>query len=120
MAITVRVVRFDARDPHALAAFWAGATEGEIASEWPTYVVVRRRGGECPSLGFQQVAEGKVVKNRLHLDLSADDLMTEIDRLVGLGASVLERQDNGFHRWVVLRDPEGNEFCVSEHAAERC
>ncbi len=120
MAINVKVVRFDCRDAKVLAAFWAGATGGEIAAEWPSYVVVRRPGGECPQLGFQQVAEGKVVKNRVHLDLAADDLGAEIDRLVGLGAGILDRQDNGFHQWVVLRDPEGNEFCVSQHAAGSC
>jgi predicted enzyme related to lactoylglutathione lyase len=57
-------------------------------------------------LFFQRVTEPKSVKNRVHLDLSCADLATELDRVVGLGARVLARHEG----WVVLADPEGNEF----------
>jgi hypothetical protein len=68
------------------------------------------------------VPEGKVVKNRLHLDLQPTDRTRdeEVDRVVGLGATVLA-DHRGPKRtgWIVLADPEGNEFCVNTSPAER-
>jgi predicted enzyme related to lactoylglutathione lyase len=58
---------------------------------------------------FTRVPEPKSVKNRLHIDLHADDIPTEVDRLTSLGARVLARQETH----VVLADPEGNEFCLT-------
>ena len=57
---------------------------------------------------FQWVAESKLVKNRVHLDLTVTDTGAEVDRLTGLGARVLARRE----RWVTIADPEGNEFDV--------
>jgi predicted enzyme related to lactoylglutathione lyase len=65
--------------------------------------------GPRPRLFFQLVPESKVVKNRLHLDLSADDPAAEIARLTELGATVVAEHE----RWTVMADPDGNEFCVS-------
>ncbi len=113
MSVSARVVTFDCRDAGGLAQFWAEVLHGDVEEEWPSYVVVRTATAGGVLFGFQQVAEGKVVKNRVHVDLVADDLALEIDRLVGLGAAVVDRQDNGFLRWTVLHDPEGNEFCLS-------
>ena len=58
--------------------------------------------------------DGKVVKNRVHLDLTAgaDERDAEIDRLVALGASRVDIGQTGNESWTVLADPEGNEFCV--------
>ncbi|WP_420855842.1 VOC family protein [Thermoactinospora rubra] len=61
-----------------------------------------------PRLWFQRVPEAKTVKNRVHLDLRSDDLEAEVRRLVELGARELARHED----WVVLADPEGNEFCL--------
>jgi hypothetical protein len=63
---------------------------------------------------FQTVPEAKVGKNRLHLDLNvgADRRDAEVERLLGLGASLVGRYDEPEGRWVTLTDPEGNEFCV--------
>ena len=63
-----------------------------------------------PRLWFQRVPEPKQLKNRVHLDLRADDVEGELDRLVALGARPLQDQPNG--DLVVLVDPEGNEFCL--------
>ena len=71
-------------------------------------VLVEAPGVE-PRLFFQRVAEAKVVKNRMHLDLVCADLAAESTRLVELGASVATTQP----AWIVLRDPEGNELCLS-------
>jgi predicted enzyme related to lactoylglutathione lyase len=60
---------------------------------------------------LQPVSEGKVVKNRVHVDLGTSDAAAETDRLVSLGAMVLNVfEEDGKHRWTTLADPEGNEF----------
>ncbi|NNN36474.1 VOC family protein [Streptomyces sp. S3(2020)] len=63
---------------------------------------------------FQRVPEEKAVKNRLHLDLHPGDgkRASEVERLTGLGASVLREVREAGGEWVVMADPEGNEFCV--------
>ena len=62
---------------------------------------------------FQQVPEPKVVKNRAHIDFDAGDVEAEVERLVGLGGSVVARHNLGDFRWTIVADPEGNEFCVT-------
>ncbi len=64
---------------------------------------------------FQQVPEGKTVKNRLHLDIRTgpDETDTVVAALARRGATELHRGQEGPHRWVTMTDPEGNEFCVS-------
>jgi predicted enzyme related to lactoylglutathione lyase len=62
---------------------------------------------------FQLVPEPKVAKNRAHIDFDAGDLAAEVERLVGLGGSVLAEHSLGTFRWTVVADPEGNEFCVT-------
>ena len=67
-----------------------------------------------PRLLFQQVPEGKQVKNRIHLDVVAgDDRESVIARCIELGATKLWDGEQGPHTWVTLADPEGNEFCVA-------
>ena len=98
----------DCHDPVAQAAFWAAALG---------YHLVRteqvRQAPAAPTLVFVTVPETKTVKNRLHLDLRPVDRSheAEVERLIGLGA---RRADVGQGEvpWVVLADPEGNEFCV--------
>ena len=64
------------------------------------------------TLLFQRVPEGKIVKNRVHMDLAATDMAAEVERLTALGARRLrELQEMGAH-WTVMIDPVGNEFCV--------
>jgi hypothetical protein len=65
-------------------------------------------------LYFEKVPESKVAKNRMHLDLVDPDLST-VDRLVASGASIVGEHQigGGRHRWKVMQDPEGNEFCIA-------
>ena len=70
-------------------------------------------GATCPTWFFLQVPEGKTAKNRMHIDLEADDRMAEVNRLVKLGATHVADKDEWGIQWSVLNDPEGNEFCVS-------
>jgi predicted enzyme related to lactoylglutathione lyase len=70
---------------------------------------------EQPTMMFIKVPEPKSVKNRVHLDLDASDREAEVERLVGLGATVVHDKDEWGVRWTTLTDPEGNEFCVATH-----
>jgi predicted enzyme related to lactoylglutathione lyase len=101
----------DAEDPARLARWWAEALGYRIVHEQPDEVEIRRSPEESPGLLFTPVPEAKKTKNRLHIDLRPDDQEAEVERLVDMGA---RHVDVGQHDadWVVLADPEGNEFCV--------
>ena len=102
----------DAHDPGKLARFWAEALQYEIAFESEDEVALEPRGEtKEPALVFLPVPEAKSVKNRLHIDLAPDDQGAEVERLTELGA-VPADIGQGDVSWVVMRDPEGNEFCV--------
>ena len=130
--VTVREVQvtFDCADPAALAAFWAAVLgypppdiEGthevlralgqpeETLGDWYRIEDPDHRG---PRLAFQRVPEPKTSKNRLHLDVKGFDttLDEEVARVIGLGATHLRRVTDEAGTFVVLQDPEGNEFCV--------
>jgi hypothetical protein len=74
-------------------------------------VVISQPGGGWELL-FLHTPDEKVVKNRYHLDLRPDDRDAEVDRLVGLGATKVDIGQGPEVTWVVLADPEGNEFCI--------
>ncbi|MEQ8145116.1 VOC family protein [Streptomyces sp. OP7] len=113
----------DCHDPRRLAAFWCAVLgfevidqdEGkvEIGSWVPTVEEVRAR-QMPPTLVFVGVPEGKTVKNRLHLDVSPVDGSTEdeVARLLTLGAARVDVGQGAGRSWVVMADPEGNEFDV--------
>ncbi|MGP3935663.1 VOC family protein [Nonomuraea sp. KM88] len=119
----LRDVVVDCRHPASLARFWAAVLDGYAVAPYDEAELARLRAdgiddpeddptvlveGGPPRLWFQHVPEHKVVKNRLHLDVDSDDPGVEIDRLTELGARVVATHDD----WVVMADPEGNEFCV--------
>ena len=64
-------------------------------------------------MAFQQVPDPTPGRNRLHVDLTADDLDAEVDRLLASGAGLVERRGDDSFRWVTMTDPDGNEFCVA-------
>ena len=120
-------ITFDCSHPASLARFWAAVLDGYDVAPYDEEELERLRskgiddpeddpsvlveGPEgAPRVWFQRVPEPKQVKNRVHLDLQADDAPAEVDRLVGLGARVLRGADE--HGLIVLADPEDNEFCV--------
>jgi predicted enzyme related to lactoylglutathione lyase len=108
----------DCRDPDALARFWTAALTYEVVDASGPYRSLEPIGDDDPgpTLVLQAVSEPKVGKNRLHLDVYAPDLGAEASRLEDLGARRLtdEVVDEDGERWVVMADPEGNEFCVCE------
>jgi predicted enzyme related to lactoylglutathione lyase len=101
----------DAHDPAALARFWTSVLDWTIFYEAPDEVVITKDGKTFPGIVFVSVPESKTVKNRLHIDLSPDDQDAEVERIVGLGATVIDIGQRDV-AWKVLADPEGNEFCV--------
>jgi hypothetical protein len=121
---SLRDIVVDCAHPASLARFWAAALDGYAVASYDEEELARLRSvgvldieddptvlviGPGPRLFFQRVPEPRrVVKNRLHLDLTAADPEPEIERLTGLGARVAGR----YARHVTLTDPEGNEFCV--------
>jgi predicted enzyme related to lactoylglutathione lyase len=104
----------DSTDPERLAAFWAEAlgftSLGEFGVFWP----LAPPDDNEPPLIIQRVTEPKLGKNRMHLDVHVEDLRAEVARLQALGAqqiseTVINEHD---HIWLVMADPDGNEFCV--------
>ena len=120
----VRNITFDAQDPYAAAQFWAALTGYALLDSHPGDEEVALEPGApgVPGLLFLKVPEGKTVKNRVHLDIRPPSGTRDewVARLAGLGARVVDdrRQADGTG-WVVMADPEGNEFCVERSAAER-
>ncbi|MBV9594611.1 MAG: VOC family protein [Actinobacteria bacterium] len=121
-----RNITFDCRDARTLSWFWAQALgwnryydddpEVFVAPSYPP----RRDYG--PGLLFIPVPEGKSAKNRVHLDVTPDGCTREeeVERLIGLGATVLDdRRTADGAGWVVMADPEGNEFCVERSEQQR-
>jgi hypothetical protein len=141
MATDFQVV-IDCAAPHELADWWAEALGWQVEAQDAAFIrrmieagyatedqttthrgaLVWREGAAInspepgrPRVLFQQVPEGKTVKNRMHLDLrvGAERREAEVARLVAAGATELWRASQGPHEWATLADPEGNEFCVS-------
>jgi hypothetical protein len=95
-----------------LARFWADALRQRILYGSEDEVIVGSDERSDPGLCFVPVPEDKKVKNRLHIDLYPDDLDAEVDRLIALGARRVDVGQPADVSWVVLADPEDNEFCV--------
>ena len=111
MSLEWEQVNVDSADPGALGRWWAAALDWVVVNEDPEEFEIRPQPERLPGLLFVRVPEPKTLKNRLHLDFRPDDQAAEVSRLEALGAT---RADvgQGEQPWIVLRDPEGNEFCV--------
>jgi predicted enzyme related to lactoylglutathione lyase len=114
MPLSLHHVVVDTRDLPRLARFWSEALRWPILSERDREIVIGPSDDAPVGMCFMPVADGKTVKNRLHLDLttSAEDRDAEIERLLALGARRVDIGQTGDESWTVLADPEGNEFCV--------
>ena len=111
MALDWEEVVVDAQDPVALGRWWAQALSWEVVADDPEAYEIRPAPERGPSLLFVPVPEAKTGKNRWHPDFVPDDQDAEVARLLALGASRVD-VGQGDVGWVVLADPEGNEFCV--------
>jgi hypothetical protein len=122
MASKFTELAIDCADPIGLARFWCAVLDYEVRAQDDGIVTIgsplvpdgkNNRGPVPPVLTFARVPEGKTVKNRLHLDVNPTDREQdeEVGRLLELGARHAD-VGQGDESWVVLADPEGNEFCV--------
>jgi hypothetical protein len=110
-------ITFDCADAAVLAGFWSGALGRPVDDGANEYFATIGSADPGPTFMFLKVGEDKTAKNRCHLDLTADDRDAEVKRLLDLGATYEAEHDEYGHRWIVLRDPSGNEFCVAGNAA---
>ena len=112
MALTFDEICIDAHDATALGEWWAEVLgwphdvddDGDVRLQPPP--------GQGPPWIFIAVSDDKVVKNRIHLDFKGEDQQAEVDRVIGMGARHVDIGQTGDESWVVLADPEGNEFCI--------
>ena len=112
----------DCRSPRLLAEFWCAVLGYRVLEEGPDLVEIGidpltpeavRPAPIVPTIVFVVVPEDKAVKNRLHIDVNPVDATQEeeVERLLALGARRVDLGQGDVH-WVVMADPEGNEFCV--------
>lgn len=114
MASRAAVIAIDAVDPQVVADFWCAVLGWEVVETDAGGISIAPADRTWPTIDVCAVPEAKNVKNRLHLDLRADGCTTaeELQRLLGLGARRIDVGQSPDASWVVLADPEGNEFCL--------
>jgi catechol 2,3-dioxygenase-like lactoylglutathione lyase family enzyme len=112
MGVHVDKVTIDTNDLATATAFWQGVTGYEVGYSSDGYAELLDPQKLHVGLSFQVVPEPRVGKNRLHFDLTADDLEREVTRVAGLGASEVTRYSEDGADWVVMTDTDGNQFCI--------
>jgi predicted enzyme related to lactoylglutathione lyase len=117
--IAFDAITIDCADPVALSGFWAAILGTDVESTLGAahYIDLVARPG-LPLLRFHRVPEGKAVKNRLHLDLLAEDIEAAAARVERLGGRRTgETYTEYDYTWIVLADPEDNEFCIARESS---
>ena len=114
MTSRLAVVVIDASQPRRIADFWCAVLGWRIVAEEDGVITIGPADRSWPTIDVAPVPESKTIKNRLHLDLRANGISTaaELDRLLSLGARPADVGQPADAGWVVLADPEGNEFCL--------
>jgi predicted enzyme related to lactoylglutathione lyase len=117
VGLRIQCLCIDSTDPNLVATFWQQVIGWRRTYDEADQVVLEppagsREDGVVPDLIFLQVPEQKAIKNRLHLEVRPVDQDAEVERLIALGATRADIGQPADVSWVVLADPEGNEFCV--------
>ncbi len=120
MPSRIAVIAIDAVRPQVIAEFWCRVLGWHVVDIDGDVVSIGPEDASWPTIDIAAVPEGKVVKNRLHLDLRADGTTTqqELQRLLELGARRTDVGQASDSSWVVLSDPEGNEFCLLSRSVQ--
>lgn len=116
MALRWHSTCIDSIDPAPLARWWSELLGWPITDEDDDEIYLTPTSSSRPELAFFRVPEAKAGKNRLHLDFVPDDQAAEVARAESLGARRIDI-GQGSPTWVVLADPEGNEFCILRERA---
>jgi hypothetical protein len=111
MTLKFDEICIDAHDAAALGGWWSTVLGWPHDVDSDGDVVLHAPPGAGPNWLFLAVPDDKVVKNRIHFDFRPDDQDAEVSRVIGLGARRVDI-GQGDETWVVLADPEGNEFCI--------
>ena len=111
MAIRIGSTVINVRDIETMTEFWSEAL-GLVPSRRDPGDDFRVLRGERVNLSLQLADDPVTARDQMHLDLYSDDLRAQVERLVGLGAAVVREGEDESDVYVVLTDPEGNEFCV--------
>lgn len=106
-----------AHDPASLGRWWCEALGWVVVDDTAPVFEIQAKPDRLPGILFLAVDDAKDTKNRLHIDLRPDDQVAEVERLIALGATRVD-VGQGDVSWVVLADPEGNEFCVLQERLE--
>jgi catechol-2,3-dioxygenase len=114
MPVRLHHIVIDTHHLSGLARFWTQALGWQVLSEREREIVIGTDENAPIGICFMPVSDRKTVKNRVHLDITtaAEDRDQEIERLLALGARRVGIGQTGAESWIVLADPEGNEFCV--------
>lgn len=118
MTIRFAAICIDSVDPQPLARFWCQVLDWDVVDREEDGLSIGPVDGYGPKIDFFEVPEVKAGKNRMHLDVRAEGSSTEeeLDLLLALGARRVDIGQGSGLSWVVLADPEGNEFCLLERA----
>ncbi|MFZ2511776.1 MAG: VOC family protein [Gordonia sp. (in: high G+C Gram-positive bacteria)] len=115
-ALTLAMITIDTDDALALSKWWRAAFDAEVVAENDGWFVTLALGEGIPLLAFQKVDDPTPGKNRIHLDLVAQDRAATVRRLLDAGATLIAEREMPGMSWVTLADPAGNEFCVAAAA----
>jgi hypothetical protein len=120
MPSKLAVIVIDAIRPRVVADFWCAVLGWHVVEEDSGIISIAPQDKTWPAIDVVAVPEGKTVKNRLHFDLRANGVSTaeELERLLALGAQRTDVGQGPDVSWVVLGDPEGNEFCLLSRSVQ--
>jgi hypothetical protein len=120
MPSRIAAIAIDAVRPQVVADFWCAVLGWQVVEEEDGFISIAPEDGNWPTIDVARVPEGKTIKNRLHLDLRADGVSTaqELERLLALGARRTDVGQGPDVSWMVLSDPEGNEFCLLSRSVQ--
>ena len=108
-------ISFACADPRAVAEFWAAVLGYETGPSGESWAAADPRGGG-PELFFNRMEKSPTIELPIHLDINVPDRETELQRLLGLGAKLVQTKAHTIgelsETWTVMRDPEGNGFCI--------
>ena len=115
-ALKLAMVTVDTDDALGLSNWWRDAFDAAVLEENDGWFVVLSLGEGSPLLAFQKVDDPTPGKNRIHLDVVAEDRAATVQKLVDAGATLIAEREMPGMSWVTLADPAGNQFCVAAAA----